>query len=87
MIGLPLIGRCWGSLKGMEQDLHCELHGDFNVTFRRFLPCHDSAFMRYSWKTVARLVKRNLRDFEKVSSLMTSCVKGNCVCLPVLVKI
>ena len=38
MIGLPLIGRCWGSLKGMEQDLHCELHGDFNVTFKRFLP-------------------------------------------------
>ena len=37
-LALPLIGRSWGSLKGMEQDLHCELHGDFNVTFKRFLP-------------------------------------------------
>lgn len=57
------------------------------LLLKDFCPGHDSAFMRCSWKTVARLVKRNLRDFEKVSSLMTSCVKGNCVCLPVLVKI
>ena len=38
MIDPPLIGRCLGSFKGMEQDLHCELHRDFNVTFKRFLP-------------------------------------------------